>query len=166
MPAKGSSYKSGKRNVILDKKFFNSLRETTGLDIDDDIIRQIVIESNLEIAESIKADDDGFKLPENLGYIVVTKYKSKKKPVDWVNTHKYKKKIYLTNLHSFGYIHHIKWYKRGVTSFAFKDVYKLQPARLLTRDVAKSVKSGKLYHSWSNDDFLSKNKILKKLHKD
>jgi hypothetical protein len=165
MPSKGTTYKTGKRNLIIDKKFCNSLREETGLDIDDKTIRSIILDSNDEIADLVVNGEEGFKLPENLGYIVVTKYKSKRQPVDWVNSKKLRRKVLLTNLHSFGYVHHIKWFKIGATNFAFREVFRLEPARLIKRAVAKNVKSGKVYHEWSNSDFWGHSKTLKKLYK-
>lgn len=164
MPALGKGYKTGKRDLVIDKQFCNDLRAATGLDIDDKLIREIILDSNKEISNLVINSEDGFKLPENMGYIVVTKYKSKKRAIDWVNSKRLKKKIFLPNLHSFGYTHHIHWFKKGLTQFAFKDVYKLVPSRLLSRGVAKSVKDGKLYDTWTSSDFWNKSKTLRKIY--
>ena len=164
MPAKGTKYKSGKRDLIYDGKFYNELRKITGIELTDKEIRHVIITSNEEIAKTVAEHDEGFKLPESLGYIAVTKYKSKKRAIDWVNSKKLKRKIYLTNLHSFGYIHHIKWYKKGSSNVALIDAYILEPCRLLKRDVASKVKAHKIYHTWSNSDFWNQNKIIRKLY--
>ncbi len=164
MPSLGTSYLTGKRDLILDKKFYQDLRESTGLEIDDKTIRKIILSSNQEITDTIVNYEEGFKLPENLGYIVITKYKSSKKPIDWINTVKLKRKILLTNLHSFGYVHHIKWFKNGLTTFAFREIYKFVPVRLFKRAVSKQIKSGKLYDTWSTSDFWNRTGILRKLY--
>ena len=164
MPAKGTTYRTGQRDLIIDKEFYKEFIRETNLDIDYNTFREIILASNKEIANLSINEEEGFKLPENLGYTVVTKYKSKKHPIDWVNSKRLKKKVILPNLHSFGYIHHIKWFKKGLTNFAFADVYRLEPVRLIKREVAKNVKSGKIYHTWSASDFWSRTKTLRKLY--
>lgn len=164
MPAKNTTYKSGKRNLIVDKEFCDEVREKTGLDISDKEIRKIIITSNDEIRNSIADSDDAFKLPERLGYIAVTRYKSKKRPIDWTNTFKLKKKIPYINLHSFGYIYHIKWFKKSQSNFGLKAVYKLEPSRRLTRQVSRNALNGKIYHEWENSDFWSTDDMYKKVN--
>jgi hypothetical protein len=164
MPAKNSTLFNGPRDNILDKKFYNKVREKLKIDLPDDKIKAIIVASNLKIHEIIADEEGGFKIPENMGYMVVTKYKSKKRPIDWVNSKKLKKQVCLTNLHSFGYVHHIKWFRLGLTAnFASYDVYKFEPCRDIKRRVAKNVKSYKVFHSWTNSDFFSNSKTLRRL---
>lgn len=163
MPTKGTHYLSGKRNLILNKEFYNEVRETISPDLTDKEIREIVLTSNDEIRNAVANTEDGFKMPEQLGYIVITKYKSKKQPIDWVNSKKLKMRVPLLNLHSYNTICHIKWFKIGNHSFGIKEVYKLEPSRKLKRQVAKNIKEGKMYHTWTRSDFWNTNKIFKKL---
>lgn len=153
MPAKGKGLNSGPRDLIIDRKFYKQFIEETKIDIDYDTFRSTVIESNKLIADIVVNDDTGFKLPEQLGYLVVTKYTSKKKPIDWINSKKLKKTIYLTNLHSFGYVYHIKWFKKNVANLKLKESFRIEPCREFKRNVAASVKSGKQYHIWQKSDF-------------
>lgn len=162
MPSKGTGYKTGKRNLIMNPEFFDEVREELGIDMSDQDIRKIIVTSNDEIREAVVAGDDAFKLPEQLGYLVITKYKSHKKPVDWINSRKFKKKVPLLNLHSFNYIYHIKWFKKSDRRFATQEVYKLEPARKFKRQVALNVKSGRDYHTWYKADFWNMNKVIKK----
>lgn len=166
MPAKNTTLFNGARDNILGKEFCDKVRKKLSIDVDDDTIKKIIINSNLKIHEIVADEEGGFKIPENMGYMVVTKYKSKKIPIDWVNTKKLQKRVYLTNLHSFGYIHNIKWYRLGLTvNFASFDVYKFEPCREIKRRLAKNVKAYKVYHSWSNSDFFSNSKTLRRLIK-
>lgn len=153
MPAKGKGLNSGPRDLIIDRKFYKQFIEENKIDIDYNTFRDTIIESNKLIADIIVNDDTGFKLPEQLGYLVVTKYTSKKRPIDWVNSKKLKKTIYLTNLHSFGYVHHIKWFKKNIANLKLKESFRIEPCREFKRNVAASVKSGKQYHIWQKSDF-------------
>lgn len=165
MPAKNTTYKTGKRNLIFSKDLFDTIRKELNSDISDKEIRDIILDSNKVMSDIVSDSDDVLKLPENLGYIAVTKYKSKKRPIDFHNTRLLKKTIPLLNLHSFNYIHHIKWFKRSDSQFGIKKVYKLEPTRELKRSVAKNCKAGKLYSEWNHADFWNINKISKKFKK-
>lgn len=163
MPSKGTKYLSGKRDLVFDKNFYNSFIKETNIDIDYKTFKNIIIESNKEIANIIINEDTGFKLPYDLGYFVVTKYKSKKKPLDWKNTLKLNKKIPLLNIHSFGFIYHIKWFKRGsMKTIKFKNCFKAEFCRDVKRSVSKNIKNGIVYHEWSNNDFWSP-RLIKKI---
>lgn len=163
MPAKNTSYKSGKRDLVISKDFYKNFIDETNIDISYLDFRNVILASNKAIADIIANGDDSFKLPEQMGYIAVTKYKSKKKSIDWKSTRLLGKKIILPNLHSFGYIHHIRWYKTTLVNFAFNKIFKLEPCRALKRQVAKNVKEGKEYSTWEISDFWSKSKTLKYL---
>ena len=156
MPSKG--YRRTRNNVISEK-FFNSIKKDSKLEIDYKTFQKIILESNSTIFDIVANEPTGFKLPEGLGYLVVTKYKSNKKPIDWKNTHKYKKVIYLTNLHSFGYISHIKWCKFSIARFKYNEIYKFEPCRYLTRKVSANTKAGVTYFNWQNSDFWSTSKL-------
>lgn len=156
MPSKGFTYS---RNNVLSKTLYDKFIEDSGIDISYATFREIILESNQTIFDIICNDAEGFKIPENMGYWVVTKYKSKKKATDWINSKKYKRAVYLTNLHSFGYIHHIKWCKFAIARFKFANIYKFEAARFLKRKVAKNVKEGKAYFNWQNSDFWSTSKL-------
>ena len=165
MPSKGSTYISGKRDLIIDMNFYNKFISEIGINIDYKTFRSIILSSNEEIANIIINDDLGFKLPNDLGYFVVTKYKSKKKPLDWKNTLLLNKKVPILNIHSFGYIYHIKWFKKGtLKKIRFKNCYKVEFCRKVKRSVSKNIKNGFIYHEWANSDFWS-TKLTKKLFK-
>lgn len=164
MPAKNTKYLTGKRNLIFSKEFFDEVRQTLKSDISDKDIRAIILASNEEMFDIVANSDDALKLPENLGYIATTRYKSNKQPIDFYNTVRLKKKIPLLNLHSFGYISHVKWFKKSEENFGLKKIYKLVTSRKLSRQVSKSTKEGKLYHQWFNSDFWNINKVNKKFN--
>lgn len=164
MPAKNTTLRNGPRDTVLTKKFYDKVIKKLGINIDIKTFNNVIVKSNEQIQKVVADEEGGFKIPENMGYLVVTKYKSKKQPIDWVNTKKLKKTVYLPNLHSFGYIHHIKWFRMGLTiNFGTYDVYKFEPCREIKRRVSKNVKEYKTYHSWVTADFWTSSKTLKRI---
>ena len=133
--------------------------------IDYKTFRSVIIDSNELIREMVADSDDAFKLPEGLGYLTITKYKSTKRAVDWVNSKRLRKTIFIANAHSLGYVHHIKWFKNYIVDFRNAAVYKFEPYRLLARHVAKNIKQGKTYHQWISSDFWTKNKQKKLIYR-
>ena len=158
MPAKGSSLTTGERYNPLCKELWKDFMLDSGINISYEDFKNIIWTTNELMREAIADEEAGIELYEGLGHIVVTKYKSSKVPIDWVNTRKLGKRIPLLNLHSFGYIHHIKWFKMGVR-FQNRYIYKFKPYRLLSRAVAANVKGGKKYFKWENSDFWSSTKM-------
>lgn len=164
MPSKGSTLVYGKRFNPLNKELYKKFIEDTCINVDYDTFVKIIRTTNETIRKSIVTEEAGVKLPENLGSIIVTKYKSNKVPLDWQKTVQYKTLVPLVNLHSFGYVHHIKWFKIGVKC-ANNYVYKFQPYRLLKRDVAANIKNGKQYFKWENSDLWSSTKMERRFEK-
>lgn len=164
MPAKNTGLEHGERFNPLNKALYNRFIDDTCINIDYKTFITVVQKTNEIIKESIVEEEAGVKLPENLGHIIVTKYKSKKTPWDWHNTMKHQVKVPHLNLHSFGYIHHIKWFGIGVR-VANIFIYKFKPYRILKRAVAKNIKEGKKYFKWENSDLWSSTKMERRFEK-
>ena len=165
MPAKGQGYQLPNRDQVLSPELWKAYKEKYKSEISYNEFTTIVKESNRKIFDSIIEDADGFKLPENLGYLCVIKYKTKRKAINWGATKKYGKTIYYLNLHSFGFRYHIKWFKTGISRFAFNEVYKFAPLRTLRTEVSKRIKEEKEYNEWNLKDFWDFNKLEKLVHK-
>lgn len=165
MPHPGSHYQLPNRDQILCPELWKAYKDKTKSDITYQEFTKIVKASNKKIFDAIVEDADGFKLPENLGYLCVIKYKTKKKAINWAATKQYGKRIYYLNLHSFGYRYHIKWFKTGISRFAFNEIYKFAPLRDLRTAVSKSIKAEKQYNEWNLKDFWDFNKLEKLVHK-
>lgn len=165
MPAKGTNYELPNRKQILSKELWKEFIKETGVQIAYSDFSDIIKTSNKKIAETVIEDENGFKLPENLGYLCIIKYKTKRKAINWADTKKYGKTIYYMNLHSFGYRYHIKWFKTGIARFAFNDVFKFAPLRDMRTDVSKRIRAGKDYHIWVLKDFWDFNKLEKLINK-
>ena len=73
MPAKGKKILCGKRNTIVNTSFWRKFKEESGIDISYTDFRDIIWDSNKLISDTVIEDSTGFKLPEQLGYIVVKK---------------------------------------------------------------------------------------------
>lgn len=165
MPAKGTKYNIPDRNQILSKELWKEYVAKYNSNISFKDFSNIIKESNKEIADIVADDEQGFKLPENMGYLCVIKYKTKRKAINWADTKKYGKTIYYLNLHSFGYRYHIKWFKNGISRFPFNEAFKFAPLRIMKTDVSKRIKDGKDYIEWTLKDFWDNNKLEKILHK-
>ncbi len=99
--------------------------------------------SNNVIGEYIIENPLGFKLPYNMGYLAVDKFRPGKKhfSMDWAATRKFGKPIPNLNLHSFGYVFKVKLYKNNrLKPFL---LHKMDAHRFLKRRIAQKIKSGK-----------------------
>lgn len=115
--------------------------------------------SNSKINNYILNNELGFKLPNNLGYIAVSKFKQKNtyKVIDWKNSNKLNKIIPLLNFHSFGNMYRIGLFKNS--SLRALQAYKFNAHRLLKRELAKKIKSGKDYYELDRNFFSKRFKI-------
>jgi hypothetical protein len=162
MPAKGSKLKINNRESTISKEIYSQYVEKYGDLVDYKTFKKIIQTCNLEITNCVLDDISGFKLPFNLGYIVVTKFKGRYTKPDYKNSKIYNKTIPLLNLHSFGFIFNIKWFKtnaKGIYSNSKLYPYKFNFHREFKRALAKKIKSGKVYDSWVASDFYSKNRL-------
>lgn len=105
----------------------------------------ILKESTKAIRDFILENPLGFKLPYNLGYIAVDKFKGLKDYVgiDWPATRRLGRVIPLMNLHSFGYFFKIKLYPNPKIKPLL--IYKMNAHRKINRMLAANIKQGKEY---------------------
>lgn len=110
----------------------------------------VLKESTKTIRDHVLDNPLGFKLPYNLGYIAVDKFKAKKSyvAIDWVNTKRLGKHVPLTNLHSFGYMYKIKFYP-NLRILPIKN-YALDAHRVMKRMLAYIIKND--IHQYINID--------------
>lgn len=96
-------------------------------------------ESTSAIKEHILTNPLGFKLPFNIGYIAVDKFKAKAHyvAVDWVNTRRLGRRIPLINLHSFGYMYKVKFYP-NMSIKPLKN-YEMEAHRKLNRSLGQNI---------------------------
>ena len=165
MPSKGYSYH---RENIIDKKFFEKFIQQYPEyenQLDYNQFKDVILDSNKEFANIIINDENGIKLPVNLGYIVVSRFKAKNKAIDWNSTNKYGKKIYHNNLHTFGYTLHIKWFKAGIAKFPRNRIFKFEACRSLKRSIAKQGQQGNTFLEWKATDFWTASKLERTFRK-
>lgn len=148
--------RSGKRYNPLTIKLWRAFKKERHIDISFEDFKNIIWKFNELMMEAVSEEEAGIELPEKLGNVVVTKYKGTRErtPIDWVNSKRLGKQIPLLNLHSFGYIHKIRWFK-VICAFKNRRIYKFEPYRLMKRTVAAKIKAGKKYHTWEDSDFWS-----------
>lgn len=159
MPAKNSTLKYGNRDHVINSKFFKEYKEKTGSEISYDDFVNVIKNSNVKIAEIVANEQEGFKLPENLGYIVVTQYKTKKRPTDYNKSKVYDTRVIHNNLHTNGEMGAIRWFNNRINRNFFTTIYKFKGCRTLTRAVSASLKNEKSFLDWSASDFFNHNQV-------
>ena len=139
----GKSKVSGRINYIKKEEYNSFIKKYPSSGVSYEEFITILKHSNEEIKNQILDNPLGFKLPHNLGYIAVDKFKPNKKfvAVDWINTRKLKKLVPLTNFHSFGHTYKIKLYKNPKIKPLF--AYHMEAHRLIKRALAKCIKENK-----------------------
>lgn len=158
MPAKGSSLRHGNRHNVMGIKLHKRFMEATGISVSYSDFTSVIQESNILIRDIILNNPQGFKVPDMLGNLAVTKYKSKASTriIDWGKTNKTGVRVYHNNFHTFGYKMRIQWYADTLAKCRNINIYKFIPDRLFARELAKSIFSGKSYNEFSYEYFKTK----------
>jgi len=153
--------KIGHRDHIVDRKFHKQfLLDNPEVNITWEDFIEIIRTSNEEMVNIASTEQNGFKLPEGHGYLVVVSYKSSNKSIDIANSHKYGKIIYHNNLHTLGKRVCIRWFNNN-SFYYYPKIYKFASCRTFARQVAKKAKEGMVFLNWSNRDFLKFDRIIK-----
>lgn len=168
MPAKNCPGKFGKKFSPTRNKLWEDFIKETGIDISKNQFLEIIWANNKNIATSIISESEGVQLPQGFGSIVVTKYKptaeKRRKIIDYQNTKKLGKVIPLLNLHTFGYVYNIRWFKIG-TNIKNLKFYGLEKTRPLKRGLAKAIKSGVSFFQWSASDLWNLTKLERRFNR-
>lgn len=149
------------RNYIFNKIFHaENLVKKCNVTLGYDTCKEVVIHANKLIADCIRVDIDGFKLPLGMGYLATTKYKPTNTHVNWSESIKLGKRVYHHNIHSDGWACKISWFRVGrVTNMRASEVYKFSADTYLSQSVSKSFKEGYPYNNWVIADFISKGRL-------
>lgn len=160
MPAKGSKLKFGNRDYVIDKKFFKKLVETTNTDLKYEEVVNIVQQHTKNIADVIKDEIDGFKIPKGLGYFCAIKYIPTKPPINWNKTKELGKTVYFTNFDTFGYSATLKLFRVGrPNNNSFYDIFMFKPCKNIATALIHGFKKGKVYSDFSVSDFVEKSRL-------
>lgn len=164
MPAPGAGLKNGPRFNVINKELHSQFVLTTGIQIPYDTFVTIINTSNEVIRRMCTTNIQGFKMPESLGYIAVTRYQPKPgaRSIDWKRTRELGTRVYHTNFHSFGYKPKISWYMDTLVSCSNMNIYKFVPDRNFSRGVSAAVTAGKTYNELSYEHFKTKKIRLSK----
>lgn len=161
MPAKGSKLRLGNRDYIFNKKFYEkNLVTDSKVTLTFDQSKNIVETSNKIISEIMLEEIDGFKLPHGLGYLCISKFKTKNPAIDWKKTKELGKRVYFLNLHTLGYSIRTMWFRIGrIRNIRFHEVFKFEPYELFTKKISKSFAGGKPYNEWTLGDYVEKGRL-------
>jgi hypothetical protein len=103
--------------------------------------RNIIKGVNISIKDNVLTTRDGVELPEELGYLVLTAYKSKKRLLDKGSSEKYGTKIYHTNLAADGLNVKVTYSNdRMKYKLVNRELWGFIPARTFKLDVSKVFK--------------------------
>lgn len=168
MPNKGSRLKINNRHNTINKELYKEYIKKTNSSLTFKEFKNIINLCNKEIETIVLNDISGFKLPYNLGYFVVNKFRGRYTKPDFKNSLKLNKNVPLLNLHSFGYIYGLKWFKVSQSRINKKvgkiNTFKFEFLRVTKRALAVKIKSGSIYDSWKSSDFWTKSKIEKTIN--
>lgn len=153
---KNQSLRNGERYNFLNISFWRKFKKETGIDIEYRDFISIIDFSNRKIKEKVVNNISGFKLPEQLGYLAISKYKSKERKIDYNKSKQLNTKVYFTNFHSKGFDARIMWYINQIASCRNIHEYKFVPDREFTHMKSAQLKAGKNYNSYNYDDFKMK----------
>lgn len=154
MPAKNSTLKNGPRYVTCTKELYKRFIEETKQQITYKEFTTIINTSNEVIKNICLNNTQGFKMPENLGHMAISRYKPKigVRSIDWKRSKETGVRVYHTNFHSFGYKARISWYIDSLSKCGNLEVYKFIPERFFSREVATYILAGKVYNELCYDD--------------
>lgn len=153
MPTKGTTLKTGSRLAIVNPKFYRQFIKETKIDIDYKKFSEIIQLCNEVSALKVLENTSGYKIPENMGYLAVNRYKSKKRSIDYKKTKEFGTIIYHTNFHSYGYKSRVQWFSSQIVHCKFHQIYKFIPERKMSRELGKRMKSGKVYNEFNYSHF-------------
>jgi len=144
-----------------------NLVEKNNIDLSFLECKDIINVCNKNIADFIIEENDGFKLPFGLGYLVVSKYIPVNAATDWKKTKEAGKRVVHLNLHTFGFAVKVNWFRVSrTTSKHFNEVYKFASYKTLSQAVSNAFGSGrKIYSEWSPIDFIEKGRVENLLNK-
>ena len=148
----------GNRETISNLSFYNDYKKKY-LDstISYDLYKDIINSCFEEISNIILTDLIGFKLPRELGFLVIDKYKTNKKKINFGIFKKTGKIVLYINLHSDGYSYRVKWIKRSSYKFITFVLY-----RFLSRAITLKVFEGYSYRSVKSSDYINYKKLKSK----
>jgi hypothetical protein len=162
MPAKGSKRKFQNRKNFLKKDLWERYVEKNDDDVTWDEFKTIVMDVLEYVAKSIVTDNLGFRLPYNMGYIAVTRYKTPKNMIDMVHLCKTGIKRPLLNLHSFEDQCRILWFSsKTVANFRNRGLYKFKASKELNYRMRDMIYAGKEYDSISSQMYMSDSQLQK-----
>lgn len=160
MPAKGSVLLYGDRDYIFSPEFHKKNLVAKGIDVSYKEAKEILAHANKIIAEVVRDEADGFKLPFGFGYLVPMKYIAATPAVNWKETERIGKTVYHTNMHTDGYSCKIKWFRVGrVNNSHYNEVFKFKSYKELSQSVSRAFRDGKPYQDWVVADFLDKGRL-------
>lgn len=161
MPAKGTTARYGNRDYIFGKDFYEKhLVEKHNTSLSYKQCGDIIRHANKVVAEVVKNEVDGFKIPYGMGFLCVTKYTPSKPAINWPETRKIGKYVYHTNMHTDGYSCRVMWYRVGRADNAhYHEVFKFKAMDGLSTEVSELFKNGKNYTAWEVADFIEKGRL-------
>lgn len=153
MPAKGTKLQVGKRVNVITPALWKAFVQESKINISYSDFSNIISSSNTKIKTKILDNIMGFKAPEGLGYWTITKFKSKKRSVDYKQTKEHGQVVYHTNFHSFGYSFRLQWLTAKISDIKHVNIYKFVPERDFSRKKARKIIDEKKVYNEQSYDF-------------
>lgn len=161
MPIRGT-LKTGPRYNFLNLKFYKQFLKDTGSTLSYKQFVEIIDRSNRKIKDKILNNTEGFKMPEVLGYMAISRYKPKPgtRKIDFGRSQQLGHTVYHTNFHSYGYDARVQWYTYQIAQCKNVEIYKFLPDKEFQSLKSDKLLQGKIYNEFKYEHFkLKKIKI-------
>lgn len=154
MPNKDSTLTIGPRLNIISKDLYNKFIQETGSDITYTRFRTILVKSMSVMRSKMINNVMGLKLPYELGFAVVSRFKPDKlrRGIDWKRSKEYGTRVYFVDT-AYGYKPRYNWLTSKMSKCKFITLYKFIPDREIIRGVGRVMAKGKEYNEFGHDYF-------------
>lgn len=144
MPAKGSVRKRLQGKRLIRVETLAAYEKSTGRK-DRKRNREIAYALFDQMGEWMGEDEEGFKMPFNMGILMVMRFTPKGKVINYRRSAQIKTTVYFHNAHSFGDRIHVTWIKPEVIRWPNMDTYTFVGETLRKREISKKCINGKVY---------------------
>lgn len=159
---------AGNRFIVLNRNLFKKFKEKhPDIELTYKEFYDITSAANLKIQDTILTDPSGFKIPLNIGYIAIKKFKPTNRLVNLVHRRMSGRFAFNVNLHSFEYMFAIKWFKVTESRLTSRmHCYQFKACRPMKARLVNIIKNGEgsKFVSYETKHFYSR-KLLQKFNK-
>jgi len=158
----------GERHKVCNTELFKRFKQKhSNVKISYKDFYRITSEANLKIQDCIINDPSGFKIPLNIGYLAIQKFKPTHRLINHIQRRITGRTIFNLNLHTFEWMYTLKWFKTTESRLTSNlHCYQFKASRAIKARLGKLLKTegGAKYVTYETKHFYSR-KLLEKINK-